>query len=59
MTTTIHTLLEEFRQAKTSNREMGDKFERLAKTTNLHYIPQCKHEAFSFLLGSPALHPQP
>ncbi|KAB2907047.1 MAG: DEAD/DEAH box helicase [Ignavibacteriaceae bacterium] len=29
MTTTIHTLLEEFRQAKTSNREMGDKFERL------------------------------
>ncbi len=27
--TTIHTLLEEFRQAKTSNREMGDKFERL------------------------------
>ena len=29
MTTTIHTLLEEFRQAKTSNREMGDQFERL------------------------------
>lgn len=29
MTTTIHGLLEEFRQAKTSNREMGDKFERL------------------------------
>lgn len=29
MTTTIHSLLEEFRQAKTSNREMGDKFERL------------------------------
>ena len=29
MTTTIHGLLEEFRQAKTSNREMGDQFERL------------------------------
>jgi len=29
MTTTIHSLLEEFRQAKTSNREMGDQFERL------------------------------
>jgi len=29
MATTIHSLLEEFRQAKTSNREMGDQFERL------------------------------
>ena len=29
MSTTIHTLLEEFRQAKQSNREMGDRFERL------------------------------
>jgi len=29
MSTTIHNILEEFRQAKTSNREMGDKFERL------------------------------
>lgn len=29
MTTTIHTLLEEFRQAALSNREMGDMFERL------------------------------
>ncbi|MDQ2694887.1 MAG: restriction endonuclease, partial [Pseudomonadota bacterium] len=27
--TTVHDILEEFRQAKTSNREMGDKFERL------------------------------
>ena len=27
--TTIHTILEEFRQAATSNRDMGDKFERL------------------------------
>ncbi len=27
--TTIHTLLEEFRQAATSNRDLGDKFERL------------------------------
>jgi predicted helicase len=27
--TTIHSLLEEFRQAKTSNRDMGDMFERL------------------------------
>lgn len=29
MSITIHNILEEFRQAKTSNREMGDKFERL------------------------------
>jgi len=29
MTTTIHSLLEEFRQAATSKRDMGDKFERL------------------------------
>lgn len=29
MTTTIHTLLSEFREAKRSNREMGDQFERL------------------------------
>jgi len=29
MTTTIHTILEEFRQAATSNRDLGDKFERL------------------------------
>lgn len=29
MTTTIHSILEEFRQAKTSNRDMGDMFERL------------------------------
>lgn len=29
MKTTIHDILEEFREAETSNREMGDKFERL------------------------------
>ncbi len=29
MTTTIHTILEEFRLAATSNRDLGDKFERL------------------------------
>ncbi|MBP6820812.1 MAG: DEAD/DEAH box helicase [Acidobacteria bacterium] len=29
MITTIHTILEEFRQAATSNRDLGDKFERL------------------------------
>jgi len=29
MTTTIHTILEEFRQASKSKRDMGDKFERL------------------------------
>lgn len=29
MTTTIHSILEEFREAKTSNRDMGDMFERL------------------------------
>ena len=29
MTTTIHTILEEFRQLATSNRDLGDKFERL------------------------------
>jgi hypothetical protein len=29
MTTTIHSILEEFRQLATSNRDLGDKFERL------------------------------
>jgi predicted helicase len=29
MTTTIETILEEFRQAATNNRDLGDKFERL------------------------------
>ncbi|MFC2050434.1 DEAD/DEAH box helicase family protein [Chloroflexota bacterium] len=29
MTTTIHTILEEFRQAATSKRDLGDRFERL------------------------------
>jgi len=29
MTTTLHTILEEFRQFATSNRDLGDKFERL------------------------------
>jgi predicted helicase len=29
MTTTIHSILEEFRQAATSNRDLGDKFEQL------------------------------
>jgi predicted helicase len=29
MTTTIHSILEEFREAATSNRDLGDKFERL------------------------------
>lgn len=29
MTTTIHTILDEFREAATSNRDMGDRFEKL------------------------------
>lgn len=32
MTTTIHDILTEFREAATSNRDMGDKFERLIAT---------------------------
>ncbi|SAK40860.1 helicase domain-containing protein [Caballeronia fortuita] len=32
MTTTIHTILEEFREAATSNRDLGDKFEKLFAT---------------------------
>ena len=32
MTTTIHSILEEFRSAATSNRDLGDKFERLLAT---------------------------
>ena len=32
MTTTIHSILEEFRAAATSNRDLGDKFERLLAT---------------------------
>jgi len=30
--TTIHSILEEFREAATSNRDLGDKFERLVAT---------------------------
>ncbi|MEO8024232.1 DEAD/DEAH box helicase family protein [Polaromonas sp.] len=32
MTTTIHTILDEFRDAATSNRDLGDKFEKLFAT---------------------------
>ena len=30
--TTVHHILEEFREAATSNRDLGDKFERLIAT---------------------------
>jgi hypothetical protein len=32
MDTTIHNILQEFRDAATSNRDMGDKFERLMRS---------------------------
>jgi hypothetical protein len=43
MTTTIHTILEEFREAARSKRDLGDKFERLIAdylTTERYLLPE-------------------
>lgn len=52
MAITLHTILEEFRQEKASNRDLGDKFERLMVSyfkTDPIYIDQIAYPVDSGL----------